>query len=229
MYCGKLLNRKLKSMQQVQQTVLNKCPHGFPAGTCPICSGHGGASKDKNKPRVPGEMSYNECMAAWIKIQAAKEARIQEKIDRITQAQEQLKLNRLMAGLVEKTVKFQQFIDKTLQNFPVAIKNVINNSINITIQTVIKVVQVVVNISLNIANFISSTSEKLASVFGEVKNFIASQIEKKIKKPIKILLSFFAESDEEDGEDREKIKKLLKSTILKIKGKKKEDKRHAPN
>ena len=63
-----------------------KCPHGLPPGACPICSGMGGGGgirRDKDKPRVAGEMSYNECMAAWIKIQAAKEAKIQAQIDKV--------------------------------------------------------------------------------------------------------------------------------------------------
>lgn len=216
-------------MQQIQQTQvnLNKCPHGFPVGTCPICSGHGGASKDKNKPRVAGEMSYNECMAAWIKIQAAKEARIQERIDKLESAREQLKFNRIMAGLIEKVNNIQQIVEKTIENFPPIIKA----PVTFVVKVVVQIATVIINTAINITNFISSVSEKLASIYGEVKNFIASQIEKKIKKPLKIFLSLFAQSDEEDGEDREKVKKLLKSalksTILKIKGKKKDERSNA--
>ena len=77
-----------------------KCPHGLPIGTCPICSGMGGGSTQrKDKPRVPGEMTYAECMAAWIKIQAAKEAKIEAQIQRIENAQAKLLENRIMLGL----------------------------------------------------------------------------------------------------------------------------------
>lgn len=223
-------------MQQIQQTQnnLNKCPHGFPVGTCPICSGHGGPSKDKNKPRVPGEMSYNECMAVWLKMRAAREAKIQERIDKLEAARERLIMNRIMANLDNIVSKFSKLLDKVTPSF---IKTPINaaavfllRAVNFVSKvplflanTLQNAVQTVKNIYSTISNFITSTSEKLASVFGEVKNFIKAQVEKKIKKPLKTLLSLFCESDEEDGEDREKIKKLLK-TILKIK-KKEKDKR----
>jgi hypothetical protein len=52
--------------------------HGRCVGGAGFRLGGGGVRRDKDKPRVAGEMSYNECMAAWIKIQAAKEAKIRE-------------------------------------------------------------------------------------------------------------------------------------------------------
>ena len=66
--------------QTVQNTA--KCPHGFPVGACPICSGMGGGgkSKDRDKARVPGEMTYNECLAEWHRMQAQKEAKQQAKL-----------------------------------------------------------------------------------------------------------------------------------------------------
>ena len=59
-----------------------KCPHGNPIGACPICSGMGGGgiSKNRDKPRRAGEMSYNECLAEWHKMQAAKNAKNQAKL-----------------------------------------------------------------------------------------------------------------------------------------------------
>ena len=45
-----------------------------------MCAGMtGGAPKDRNKPRKAGEMSYNECMAEWRRIQAQQKAELQEK------------------------------------------------------------------------------------------------------------------------------------------------------
>ena len=86
-------------LNQTIQTA-GKCPHGLPIGACPICSGMGGGSikKDRDKPRVAGEMSYNECMAEWMKILAAKDAKIQAKIDRIEINQQKLVENRMMLG-----------------------------------------------------------------------------------------------------------------------------------
>lgn len=219
-------------MQQIQQNLaLNKCPHGFPVGTCPICSGHGGASKDKNKPRVAGEMSYNECMAVWMKMQAAKDARIQERIDKIQAARENLILNRIMAGLIEKIDNIQKFLDKAIEKIPSYIKTPITAAINLIQNIAITTVKAAVIIYNNLSNFVLSVSEKLASIYGEVKNFIVSELEKKFKKPIKIILTFFAQSEGEDEEDKKKIEDLLKriKNLIKIKRKKKENKRHAPD
>ena len=61
----------------------NKCPHGFIVGTCPICSGMGSrASSNKDKPRKAGEMSYNECLAQWMKMQALQNAKKEASIQR---------------------------------------------------------------------------------------------------------------------------------------------------
>ena len=59
----------------------NKCPHGYPIGACPICNGMsgGGIPKDRNKPRKAGEMSYNECLAEWHRMQRAEQAKQQDK------------------------------------------------------------------------------------------------------------------------------------------------------
>lgn len=213
-----------QSIQTVQNTA--KCPHGFPVGTCPICSGMGGgASKDKNKPRVPGEMSYNECMAAWMKIQAAKEARIQERIDRIEASKQNLIENRILQGLD----KVDKVLNKILEPLPQVIKAPIKAVVVVVLNIIAKIPVVVQNIQnfiSNTMNFIQSTTEKLVSIFGEVKNFVGDFFKdkfKKAKEKLKTILSFFTETNEEgeEGESREKIKNILK-TIFKIKGDKKE-------
>jgi len=216
-------------MQQIQQNLaLNKCPHGFPVGTCPICSSSGGASKDKNKPRVAGEMSYNECMAVWIKMQAAKEAKIQERIDKLQEAHQRLIFNRIISGLIEKIDNIQKFIDKVIDKIPQGAKapfNIIINTVNFIKNAFVSTIKVLVNTFNSMSNFISSVTEKLASVYGEIKNFINTQLEKKIKKPIKIFLSFFTQTSEEDEEDKKKIEDLLKriKKAIKLKRKKKDD------
>ena len=212
----------------------NKCPHGFPVGSCPICSGMGGGSKqDKNKPRVAGEMSYNECLAQWHRMQAKKEAKIQERLDRIEQAQNQLLLNRIMAGLDKISKNINDFINK-IELMPKIIKAPIKIFINVIIKPILNIIskipEIIKNIQTSISNFISSVSEKMASILGEIRNFINFQFENKLKKPIKLFLSLFTEEEEnkEENEEIEKLKlrelkKVLKG-IFRKKQKNKEDK-----
>lgn len=201
----------------------NKCPHGLPVGACPICSGMngGGIGHDRNTPRRPGEMTYNECMAEWIKIQASQNAKLQAKIDKLEQAQLHLKLNKLLAGL-DKIVKN---FDNTMQNFEL-ISKIALSSVKIFINVVkpifnfiIRVPQIIGKIQIfasNIIPFLSSVCEKITSVLGEVKNFIMAKISQPFKKKIKLILSLFVEEEQQESEEVEKlksheIKKRLKS------------------
>lgn len=219
-----------------------KCPHGLPPGACPICSGMGGGGgvrRDKDKPRVAGEMSYNECMAAWIKIQAAKEAKIQAQIDKVEAAQAQLLQNRIMAGLVNinKTLdKVMQKLDNMPQIIALPVKIVINVIVRPILNIISQIPQAINNIQAffsNIGRFISSVSEKLASVFGEVKNFIDAKIAQPLKKAIKTVLAFFAQGQDEENEEVDKlkareIKKVLKG-LFRIRSKAREEEKEEEN
>ena len=118
-----------------------KCPHGLPIGACPICSGMGGGgvNKDKNKPRVPGEMSYAECMAAWIKIQAAKEAKIEAQIQRIENAHAKLLESRIMLGLDKVNSNLDKIMQK-LDNMPQIIAIPAKIVINIIVKPVLNLI-----------------------------------------------------------------------------------------
>ena len=214
----------------------NKCPHGLPPGTCPICSGMGGGSmrKDKDTPRRPGEMTYNECMAAWNKIQAAKEAKIQQRIDR------------LEALAHKDNLKFQQNIEKIQKSFEKALQNiqnmpaiiqmpvkfVINNIIMPVLNFAAKIPQAINNIQqffTNAFNVAVMVADKVVAVLGEIKNFINAQIIEKTKKAIKTILSLFTQSQEESKENEEveklksrEIKNILKS-LFRIKTKNEEE------
>ena len=210
-----------------------KCPHGLPIGTCPICSGmSGGSTQRKDKPRVPGEMTYAECMAAWIKIQAAKEAKIEAQIQRMENAQALHLQHRMIMGLDKAIQKLDTLIQKldTMPNIiAIPIKIAINFIAKPILNFLTKIPQIINNIQTifnNIRNFISSVSEKLASVFGEIKNFINAKISQPFKKTIKSILNFFTQGEEEENEETEKIKsreikKVLKG-LFRIKNKKEE-------
>ena len=216
--------------QQVQQQ--GKCPHGFPIGACPICSGMGGGGirKDRNKPRKPGEMSYNECLAEWHKIQAKNEAKKMDRLDRF-EAIKQLFTGNKFTAAVDKV---QKFLDKTMQkldNMPSVIKApakfIIKNIVMPIVNFISQIPTAIKNIQTFFENtrlFITSVSEKLASVFGEIKNFIDDKVAKNYKKALKTILSLFTSGEDEESEDAKKVKdrelkKILKS-IFRIKHKK---------
>lgn len=201
-----------------------KCPHGLPIGACPICSGMGGggSAQRKDKPRVPGEMSYAECMAAWIKIQAAKEAKIEAQIQRMENAQAANIQHRMLMGLdkaMQKLDALMQKLDSMPKVLALPVKIIINVIVKPILNLISKIPQAINYIQTvftNIRNFIVSVGEKLASVFGEVKNFIDAKISQPLKKAIKSVLNFFTQGEEEENEEVEKlksreIKKVLKS------------------
>lgn len=217
----------------------NKCPHGLPVGTCPICSGMGGGGKtDRNTPRKAGEMSYNECLAQWAQIKAANARKEQAKLDQTyinNLAVLNAKLAQAFDKISEKLNNLTNLIENA-KNIPTPIKTAVNFVIKNVIMPVLnfisKIPDGIKNIQQfysNVKDFINSVGEKLASVFGEAKNFINSAIEKTFKKPLKIFLSLFSENTPEEDEEVQKlkareIKKVLKSLFgIKRKGKKEEE------
>ncbi|MBQ4647006.1 MAG: hypothetical protein IJB79_06630 [Candidatus Gastranaerophilales bacterium] len=201
-----------------------KCPHGLPIGACPICSGMGGGGgirQNKDKPRVAGEMSYNECMAAWIKIQAAKEAKIEAQIQRLENAQAMHLQHRMIMGLEKAVQKLDTLVQK-LDQMPKIIAIPAKILINVLIKPVLNLIsnipQIINSIQTfisNVRNFITSVGEKLASVFGEVKNFIDAKISQPIKKAIKSVLNFFTQGEEDENEEVEKLKAREIKKVLK--------------
>ena len=222
-YCGPKEGQMVAATGVASAQNTGKCPHGLPVGTCPICSGMGGgaSTQRKDKPRVPGEMSYAECMAAWIKIQAAKEAKIEAQIQRLENAQAAHIQHRIIMGLdkvMQKMDAFLQKLDSMPKMFAVSIKIVINVIVKPILNLIAKVSQAINYIQVvfsNIRNFIVSVGEKLASIYGEIKNFVNAKIAQPLKKTIKSILNFFAQGEEEEDEEREKLKSREIKKVLK--------------
>lgn len=202
---------------QATQHNKNKCPHGLPVGACPICAGMGGGvSKNKDKPRRMGEMSYNECMAVWVRMQALKNAKQKARIENNYNIQKEF-FERLSKD-IEKMVKMLDKIVNDFKNMPFFIKiplqigaKIISNIIS-KIPIIFNVIQ---NITSNLNKFIQNVSEKMAMVFGEIKNFIDTKITQKISKIFKSILSLFSEKERED-EENEEIEKLKARELKKI-------------
>ena len=210
----------------------NKCPHGFIIGTCPICSGMGSRiSSNKDKPRKAGEMSYNECLAQWIKMQALQNAKKEASIERFEN------LFSIKDKITQTFNKINSFINEAknfINTLPKIIKTPINLTLKIlstTFKTIAKIVQNSINFTQNlfndIKNFITSTIEKLSSLLGEIKNFIKEKILINFKNAISkintTLLSLFTQTDKEKNNKKQKINlRKIKKAVRKIFRKKKE-------
>ncbi len=201
----------------------NKCPHGFPVGTCPICSGSmGGASKDKNTPRKAGEMSYNECMAEWRKIQAQQKADLKEQLDLKKEFLLQFLSNKPIINL-EKITQFQEKIMQNIEKLPTVLKtplkmalNIVNNVVNFALSTINNVQKFVQAAVLNIVDFTKSVAEKLPMVLFEMKNFVSSKLEQIIKPVETILTLFIGNKNKEDKDKKDKNRKKVKEILKKL-------------
>lgn len=207
-------------------------------GACPICSGMAGAPKDRNKPRKSGEMSYNECLAQWHKMQRMDARKEQNELkDKLAleNASKNQKTSENSKSNFE--LKMENFISKldVLKNSP---KASLNPPLNILSNALLKpalfVAQKVAEFALvatkfvfgvldNVRTFLNSVGEKLSSFLGEIKNFIQGFNFSKIKERLKIVLSLFLGKDQEGDEENEKAKeenlrlrlREIKSAIIK--------------
>ncbi len=200
----------------------NKCPHGFPVGSCPICSGSGfSVQKDKNKPRKQGEMSYNECMAVWLRMQRKKEQKEKNELQKL----EIIKENAILKQISLKLNKIQNDLKNYLQNLDLKVQNnpiknltdtIIKFAIRILIAPIINSAIKITNVINKLNNLIQSASEKISSVLGEIKNFFDNSL-KIAKKAIKTILNLFLENENDDDEDDENDNENERKKLNKIK------------
>lgn len=201
----------------------NKCPHGFPVGTCPICNGMaGGSSKDKNKPRKPGEMSYNECMAEWKKMQALENAKMEEKIQNHRDFLAKLFSNDKNLINLDKILKVQNKINQIVEKLPDIVKtplksalNIIFKTVNIIFRAINNIPVFIINIQTSLKNFINSISEKLPMVLYEIKNF-SEFVLKTALKPIKSILNLFISKEKNNEKEKDERKRRFKKILKKL-------------
>ncbi len=182
----------------VQQSQINKCPHGFVVGTCPICSGKGSmASSDRNKPRKKGEMSYNECLAQWNRIKALKQSRLNEQKQlNFQKFNQDFKKNTFLKNILQNVTKLMDFKGFKNSLISKSFNFVLNNSANIFKGVFNKFSQMFKSLNLfqnSIQNFfasafqkssqfLNSIIEKLSSFLGQEKNFKDEKQEKTRKR-----------------------------------------------
>lgn len=201
------------TIQNLQQHKIGTCPHGLPAGACPICNGMGGGGGGaaKKADRPAGEMTWDQCYAVWQKMLHAKDLAAQKKHD-AHQAQMQAPVN-FDAKMELAALKIANLADK-LTNF---VQNA-KQTPSITTKTlalaakiavpVLNVVQNVVNLAQKAINFVqqklADISDKLNAIFGELKNSIEKKISDRLKDFKKRFKSLFGVAEPDEIEDEEK-------------------------
>lgn len=216
------------TIQNLQQHKIGTCPHGLPAGACPICNGMGGGGGGaaKKADRPAGEMTWDQCYAVWQKMLQAKDLAAQKKHDAM-QAQMQAPVNfsakienaaLKIAGLADKLANFVQNAKQT----PTIMTKTLALAAKIAIP-VLNVLQNVANLAQKAVNFVqqklADISDKLNAIFGELKNSIEKKISDKLKDFKKRFKSIFGidEPDVMDDEEKqvEEAKRLFEfKTVL---------------
>lgn len=197
-------------LSSINKPKIGSCPHGLPAGACPICSGMGGgggASAKKADSHV-GEMSWDECYAVWQ--QMLREKASQQK-NRDFQAQIQTAnfgvttrpdlFQQKMSNLIEKLSSFSQKDSALSQNLPKIIAKplAILAKVAVPILNVVKNVVVTAQKAMNfIQQKFADISDKLSAIFGEIKNSKEKKISDRFKdatKKFKTLFGIFTVQD----------------------------------
>lgn len=226
-----LMNYKVVPMQKMK---VGTCPHGLPAGACPICSGMGGGGGGSSKARrVPSEMSWDECVAAGRMIQAQKLAQQKKDVAMQAQLHASLNLSGKLENMAQKIASFAEKIGEFAQKVQSSsIPKIISQPLALAAKMIIPVLNLLKNIPLiaqKAINFVQAKfadiSDKLSAVFGELKNATEKKISDKFKDFRKKLKSFLGvleptEVDEIEDEDKriEEAKRLfdMKKTLLDI-------------
>ena len=203
----------MASITPISPNIVQTCPHGLPAGACPVCSGMGGGgSAKKADPAPKNEMSYAECYAIWMRMKADDRRKLEAENNLQRQAQFLQNSKQMLANKAERLLSILNKMETILPKPVAAVFNAAVNSILKPIMTIIQNFPDFVN---NINKFIQNiqreiyiVAEKLASVFGEIKNFIQKQVSetfKKFTKKVYKILNIFGLRSDDDFEEDEKV------------------------
>jgi hypothetical protein len=187
----------------LNKTKIGTCPHGLPAGACPICSGMGGGGAAARKDIRKNEMSWDECYAVWQQMLKAKDLAKQNKNETL---QNQIpvpftaKLDNIALKIANIVEKLTNFTEKAKQT-----PTIMSKTLAFAAKIVIPVLNVLKNIPIiaqKIINFVqqklADISDKLNAIFGELKNSIEEKTSKRLKeakKKLKSLLEIFTIQD----------------------------------
>jgi hypothetical protein len=177
------------------------CPHGIPAGACPVCSGMGGGgggSSIRKKEKIPGLMNWNEAFAEWSRLK-----RIDQRNQDNLALSETSRLNNLLAQRLSELAIFNKVLNffnvlnsQSLTILKNIMQDIRNNVLNTLKENVTKLVESVKNfVAANIENIknkfvqtintIAAVADKLIAVLGEQIKVLEDIISENFKKIIK--------------------------------------------
>lgn len=220
------------SIPSVQKNKIGTCPHGLPAGACPICNGMGGGGgAAKKADSHVGEMSWDECYAVWQQMLKAKDLAQQKRNEALqSQMQNQISFTNKLENAAQKIAnlseKLVNFIQKA-QSVPTIMSKplVLAAKIAIPVLNVLKNITVLTQKTINfVKERLADISDKLNAVFGELKNAVQKKISERLKdfkKKFKSIFGLFEEEEIEDEDKKVEKERIfeLKTTLNKIKEK----------
>lgn len=191
------------------------CPHGLPAGACPICSGMAGGNSTtkRDTPRNVGEMTYNQCAAIGAMLRAQKAARQRAEANQQTFIQAMVQFNKNLQNVHQRILELASNIQKSM---PAIISTPVNFVLTQVVARIVNITSGMANIIANVAQKLVDIADKLAAVYGELKASVSkalSNLAGNIKKKLKSMFFIFGADDTDDEE--KKIDETKKAFNLK--------------
>ena len=191
------------------------CPHGLPAGACPICSGMAGGNSTtkRDTPRNVGEMTYNQCAAIGAMLRAQKAARQRAEANQQTFIQAMVQFNKNLQNVHQRILELASNIQKSM---PAIISAPVNFVLTQVVARIVNITSGMANIIANVAQKLVDIADKLAAVYGELKASVLKALANlagNIKKKLKSMFFIFGADDTDDEE--KKIDETKKAFNLK--------------
>jgi len=169
---------------------LVRCPHGAPAGACPICAGKSGGGGGLEDLKKTG-MSWNEAYYAWSRIQIAKLLASQSiENSNLEAAKASRQLIELLnsIGVLQKLHAFRTELQQYMAAFAQNMANIQTALLKVftPVKTVVKtIIQTVNNTFMQLIGAVN----KLAAIMGEQIRNINEQIRANIEKILRRLMA----------------------------------------
>lgn len=199
----------------IHNAKVGSCPHGLPAGACPICSGMAGGNSTtkRDTPRNVGEMTYNQCAAIGAMLRAQKAAKQRAEANQQSFIQSMIQFNKNLQNVHQRIIELAANISKSM---PLIISAPVNFILTQVAARIVNVMAAIPNVLANAAQKFVDIADKLAAVYGELKSAISKSLSNlmgNIKKKLKSMFFIFG-TDETDDEEK-KIDETKKAFNLK--------------
>ena len=199
----------------VHNAKIGCCPHGLPAGACPICSGMAGGNSTtkRDTPRNVGEMTYNQCAAIGAMLRAQKAARQRAEANQQTFIQAMVQFNKNLQNVHQRILELASNIQKSM---PTIISAPVNFVLTQVVARIVNIVAGIPNVLANVAQKLVDIADKLAAVYGELKAAVSKSLSNlmgNIKKKLKSMFFIFGADETDDNE--KKIDETKKAFNLK--------------